>query len=121
VGDIYCLYSSQDGVPRYIGLTEGEADKRWKKHIASALDLTPGQLYDWMRDVVRRNGYVGVHVLQFGVIPADLAFYEGYWISQFPDLFNVRDNVTPAAAPTDVARQMILTIKAALVTQADSP
>ncbi|MBV9783704.1 MAG: hypothetical protein JO264_07770 [Acidisphaera sp.] len=101
-------------------MTEGDAEKSWKKHIASALDLTSGQLYDWIRDVVRHNEYVGVHVLQSDIIPADLAFYERYWISQFPDLFNLSGNDTPASMPTDVARQVILTIKANLVTQADS-
>ena len=119
MGDIYCLYSSEDGMPRYVGMTEGEADKRWKKHIASALDLANGSLYDWMRSVVRQGNYVGVHVLQSGVIPADLAFYESYWISHFPELFNVRENAAPATELSDIARQIVLTIKAKLVTQSD--
>lgn len=120
MGDIYCLYSSEDGMPRYVGMTEGEADKRWKKHITSALDLAHGNLYDWIRSVVRQGNYVGVHVLQSGVIPADLALFEGYWISQFPELFNVRENAVPATELSDIARQVVLMIKAKLVTQNDS-
>ena len=119
MGDIYCLYSSQDGMPRYVGMTEGEVDKRWKKHLTLALDLAQGNLYDWIRSVVRHGQYVGVHVLQSGIIPADLALFEGYWISQFPELFNVRENAAPAPELSDIARQVVLTIKARLVTQAD--
>ncbi len=121
MGDIYCLYSDQDGIPRYVGMTEGFADKRWKKHIASALDLANGELYDWIRGVVRQGNYVGVHVLQSGVVPADLPLFEGYWISQFPGLFNVRENTAPASELSGIARQVVLTIRAKLVGQVDGP
>lgn len=114
MGEIYCLYSSEDGVPRYVGGTEWNADKRWKKHLADALDLVAGQVYDWMRDVARRGHYVGVHVLQTGIIPAELGFYERYWIGQFAGLLNVRANGEPAAASSDTANHVIVAIKAKL-------
>src|SRR5437868_5352653 len=101
MAEVYCLYSSEDGLPRYVGATEWNADKRWKKHLADALDLVSGQLYDWMRDVSRRGNYVGVHTLQSGIIPADLEFYEHYWIGQFTQLFNVRGNDVPTVTATE--------------------
>jgi hypothetical protein len=117
MGEIYCLYSSEDGVPRYVGGTEWSADKRWKKHLADALDLIPGRLYDWMRDGARRGHYVGVHVLQTGVIPAELDFYERYWIGQFQGLLNIRGNEDAATELTDTATKVILAIKAKLAVQ----
>ena len=117
MGEIYCLYASENGIPHYVGMTEGSAEKRWKKHLTSALDKVSGELYDWMRDVTRRSGYIDFHVLQAGIIPADLQFYEEYWITQFPDLFNVRSNSTPPVAPSKIGSQVILAIKAKLVIQ----
>jgi hypothetical protein len=120
VGEIYCLYANENGIPRYVGMTEGDAEKRWKKHITSALDKVSGELYDWIRDVTRRGGYIDFHVLQSGIIPAELKFYEDYWITQFPDLFNVRANATPPVTPSPTGSQVILTIKAKLVIQDES-
>ncbi len=102
---------------RYVRGTEWHADKRSKKHLADALDLVAGQLYDWMRDVARRGDYVGVHVLQTGIIPAELEFYERYWIGQFAGLLNVRSNGQPAAASSDIARHVVVAIKAQLAMQ----
>jgi hypothetical protein len=101
-------------------MTEGDAEKRWKKHITAALDKASGEVYDWIRDVTRRGGYVDFHVLQSGIIPADLKFYEEYWISQFTDLFNVRANDAPPTAASPTAQQVILAIKAKLVVQDDT-
>lgn len=120
MGEIYCLYASENGVPRYVGMTEGDAEKRWKKHITSALDKVSGELYDWIRDVIRRGGHTDFYVLQSGIIPADLKLYEEYWITQFPDLFNVRANATPPVAPTPTGSQVILAIKAKLVVEDDA-
>jgi hypothetical protein len=117
MGEIYCLYSSEDGTPRYVGSTDYAADKRWKKHLADALDLVSGQLYDWMRDVARRGYYVGMHVLQTGIIPAELEFYERYWIAQFPNLLNERLNPTPAVSSSLTGNEVIVAIKAKLALQ----
>jgi hypothetical protein len=117
MGEIYCLYSSEDGVPRYVGAAEGSADKSWKKHITDALDLVSGSLYDWMRDIARRGHYVGLHVLQSGIIPTEVDFYERYWVSQFPGLFNTHADSKPLSDPTDVAINVISVIKSKLATQ----
>ena len=117
MGEVYCLYSSRDGLPKYVGQTEWEADRRWKKHVTNALDLVPGPLYDWMRDVARGGHYVGCHVLQSAIIPDELRFYERYWINQFPGLFNVYSNEAPVATPSEVARTVTVAIQAKLVVQ----
>jgi hypothetical protein len=121
MGEIYCLYSTSDAQPRYIGQTEWTADKGFQKHVTSALELTDGALYDWMRKVWRKDHDVGFHVLQTNIIPPDLAFYEQYWMSQFPKLFNVRDNGAPCDALTDIGRQIIVAIKSKLVMTAEVP
>ena len=117
MGEIYCLYSSADGVPRYVGSTEFLADKRWKKHLADALEMKPGSLSEWMREVARRSRYVGCHVLQTSVIPAELELYERYWLSQFPDLLNTRLIESPAADLSPVGRSVVLAIKSGLALQ----
>ncbi len=93
-------------------------DKRWKKHLADALDLVARSLGDWMRDVARRGDYVGVHVLQTGIIPAELEFYERYWIGQFAGLLNVHskmDNRLPPQVTSPV--HVVVAIKAQLAMQ----
>jgi hypothetical protein len=117
MGEIYCLYSSDDGVPQYVGATEGSADKSWKRHITEALDLAPGSLYDWMRETAQGGNYVGVHVLQSSVDAADLNFYESYWVSQFPGLFNTPGIRKPSSALTDTASSVIAAIKSKLAAQ----
>lgn len=117
MGEVYCLYSSEDGIPKYIGMTEWNSEKRWKKHISDALEKQPGRLYDWMRSVVRNNEYVSYRVLQTDITPSELNFYEKYWISQFKDLLNVRDNEKPPTDNSEVARNVIVSIKAELVTR----
>jgi hypothetical protein len=119
MGEIYCLYATSDAQPRYVGQTEGAADKRFKKHVTSALELTDGALYEWMRKVWRKDHDVGFHVLQTGIVPADLAFYEQYWMSQFPKLLNDSDNSVRCDALTDIGRQIVVAIKSKLVMTAD--
>jgi len=56
-----------------------------------------------------------------GVDPADLPLFEGFGISKFPGLFNVRENTAPASDLSGIARQVVLTIRAKLVAQVDGP
>jgi hypothetical protein len=60
---------------------------------------------------------VEAHVLQSSVIPADLEFYEKYWIAQFPGLLNLRDLPTLLAQPTDIGQKIILGLKAKLAAE----
>lgn len=89
---IYCLYSTENGVPRYVGRADDRVSCRFKQHVAAALEKDPGALYDWMREVWRKDFDVCVFTLQEGIIPKDHAMFEQYWIDQFTDLLNVVGN-----------------------------
>jgi hypothetical protein len=89
---IYCLYSTEDGMPRYVGRAAEKVSYRFKQHVTAALEKAPGVLYDWMREVWRSDFDVLVHTLQEGIIPKDEALFEQYWIDQFPTLLNVVGN-----------------------------
>jgi hypothetical protein len=84
----YCLYSTEDGEPRYVERSVDDPTQRLNQHIVAALEHHPGDLYDWMRDVWRRDCDVA---LQFDIDPNDLEFFERYWINQFSNLLNVTD------------------------------
>ncbi len=106
---VYCLYSTEDGEPRYVGRSSTKVSYRFKQHITAALDREPSALYDWMRDVWRRDFDVAFHILQEGIIPKDLDFFKRYWIDQFANLLNIEcDNKSAQESP--VAKD----IKAAL-------
>jgi hypothetical protein len=103
---VYCLYSTEDGVPRYVGRASDKVSYRFKQHVTAALEKEPGALYDWMRDVWRSDFDVLVYTLQEGIIPKDEAMFEQYWIDQFPTLLNVAGNRAGKDA-SPVAQQVI--------------
>lgn len=121
MGEIYCLYSTADGQPRYVGQTEWTGGKRFKKHVTAALEMEDGALYDWMRKAWRQGRDIGFHVLQTDIVPVELDFYERYWMSHFPRLFNKRANERPPEKITDVGRQIVVAIKAKLVMTEHEP
>lgn len=108
---IYCLYSTEDGWPRYVGRASDKVSYRFKQHVTAALDKEPGALYDWIRDVWRRGFDVSVHTLQEAVIPKDLDMFERYWIDQFADLLNVAGNRT-GKTDSDVAGEVKRALRA---------
>src|SRR5262245_29474723 len=65
------------------------ASARYKQHVAAALEKEPGPLYDWMREVYRRDHDVLLYILQEDIAPMHLEMFEGYWIGQFSDLLNI--------------------------------
>jgi hypothetical protein len=97
---IYCLYSTGDGLPRYIGHTRDNASRAHTEHLAAALDRgEKGALCDWIRDVLRRDQAVGMRVIQDDIDLRYLDVFERYWTEQFPKLLNkgVRSRRTPTA------------------------
>src|SRR5690349_10127968 len=86
---IYCLYSTEDGVPRYVGKADEKVSYRFKQHVSAALEKEPGALYDWIRDVWRKGHDVAPFTLQEGIAPGDHAMFEKYWMTQFAGLINV--------------------------------
>jgi hypothetical protein len=89
---IYCLYSTEDGVPRYVGRAGDKVSYRFNQHVTAALEKEPGLLYDWIRDVWRTGHDVAVHTLQEKIVPNDVDMFEQYWIDQFANLLNVVGN-----------------------------
>jgi hypothetical protein len=110
---VYCLYSTENGRPRYVGRASDKVSYRFKQHVAAALDKEPGALYDWMRDVWRRDKDVAVYTLQEGISPKDLDLFEQYWIEQFPDLLNVSDSKR-VKTDSKVAKQIMEAIRSQL-------
>jgi hypothetical protein len=102
---VYCLYSTKDGLPRYVGRADDKISYRFRQHVTAALEKEPGALYDWMRDVWRQGHDVGVFTLQEGIMPKDHAMFEQYWIDQFADLLNVMGN-RPGKTNTPIADQV---------------
>ena len=107
---VYCLYSTEDGIPRYVGRAADKVSYRFKQHVAAALEKEPGALYDWMRDVWRSDFDVAVYTLQEGVIPKDEDMFEHYWIDQFSSLLNVSGNRT-GKQYSDTAKQVIAALR----------
>lgn len=107
---VYCLYSTEDGVPRYVGRADDRVSYRFKRHVTAALEKEPGALYDWMRDVWRSEFDVGVFSLQEGIILKDHAMFEQYWMDQFGTLLNVTGN-KPSKTDSAIAQQIITAIR----------
>jgi hypothetical protein len=110
---VYCLYSTEDGVPRYVGRTDDKVSYRFKQHITAALEQEAGAVYDWIRDVWRRGHDIGVFTLQEGIMPKDLAMFEQYWIDQFAGLLNVVGNRADKRTSA-LAQQVVAAINAQL-------
>jgi hypothetical protein len=113
VGYIYCLYSTEDGIPRYVGRANDKVSYRFKKHVTAALDKEPGPVYDWMRDVWRRGHDVAAYMLQQRIVPKDAEMFELYWIDQFSELVNVAGNKA-GKINSAVANQITSAIKSQL-------
>lgn len=113
MGCLYCLFASDEGVPRYVGKTSRKPERRWKEHVARALDKEEeGQLCDWIRDVLRRGALIQFWVLQEDVAPVDLDNFEAYWTRQFAHLLN--DGIGGPEGSTDLGQAITASIKEAL-------
>lgn len=107
---VYCLFSTEDGRPRYVGKASDKVSYRFRKHVADALDMVPGPVNDWIRDVWRRSHDVSFYTIQERIIPKDLSMFEQYWIDQFGDLVNVVGN-RPGKSDSTVAAQITAAIQ----------
>jgi hypothetical protein len=85
---IYCLYSTENGVPRYVGQTCAAVGCRLNQHLRDASRQGRTRLHRWIRTAQSRGFEVRVHLLQMAVHPADMNFYEHYWRQQFAGLLN---------------------------------
>jgi hypothetical protein len=114
MGVIYCLYSKEDGLPRYVGQTDQDVALRYKQHLSSALDKgIVSAVNDWIRSVLRRESIIEYYVIQSDVNPQVLRVYEHYWLQQFSDLVNVNGPKTDVS--TKIGYQLIEAIRASLL------
>lgn len=116
-GYIYCLYSTQDGAPRYIGQTSDKVSYAFRHHVTAALEKEDGPLYAWIREVWHREHDINFYVLQARIAPKDLDMFEAYWVSQFAGLLNTVPGSKQAIADSHLAQQ----IKAVLAEQLRLP
>jgi hypothetical protein len=85
---VYCLYSTENGVPRYVGQTCAAVGDRLNQHFRDASRQGRSKLHRWIRTAQSRGFEVRAHLLQVAVHPADMNFYEHYWRQQFAGLLN---------------------------------
>lgn len=110
---VYCLYSTEDGEPRYVGRATDKVSYRFRQHVTAALEQEAGPLYDWMRDIWRRGHDIAFYMLQEGIAPKDVDMFEQYWISQFSNLLNVVGN-QGGKSDSKLANQVVAAIRAQL-------
>lgn len=114
MGAIFGLYSTRDGLVRYVGQTEYTARKSLDHIVTKALDREPGALFDWLRDEWRGDYEVRAHLLQDDVVPADLEMFERYWTEQFSDLLNVESAADRQRPTSELGQRINAAIKAQL-------
>lgn len=106
MGEIYGLYSTNEGRIRYVGQTEYTARKRLDLTITKALEHKTGALFDWVRDQWADGAEIQPYTLQDEIIPADLDLYECYWIEQFGQLLNVKTPADSERMSSDVGERV---------------
>lgn len=94
---MYCLYSTEDGTPKYVGQADQNVAVGFDRHVADALDRKSGEVNDWIRAVWARGHEVEAYTIQEGIDPKDLGMFEQYWIDQFAYLLNFRGDKAPRA------------------------
>jgi hypothetical protein len=121
VGEIYFLYSTEDGKPRYVGRSERSGARRYREHVARALDLESGKLCDWIRSAWDSGYEVEFYVIQTAIIPADLELFEQYWIGQFAGLLNDPAGKRPCAMSSSIGEQVIRAVQSMLSSRLQVP
>jgi hypothetical protein len=106
MGVVYGLFSTRDGLVRYVGQTEYTARKRLDLIVTKALDHESGALYDWVRTEWRSGAEVRAHILQDDIIPADLEMFELYWIEQFAGLLNASSHTEGPHTTTVIGQRV---------------
>jgi hypothetical protein len=101
---IYCLFSTTDGRPRYIGQTCEAPPVRQARHLRDAERRPYTRLHRWIHSVVAAGFQVRIYELQSHVQPRDLDLFVRYWMAQFRGLLNVGVGMPGVTADTEVAR-----------------
>lgn len=91
MGIIYCLYSTSNGKPRYIGKSTQALGSRYRQHEIDAADGDTKQpLHRWMRKEWLAGHDIRIHEIAYGITEEKLSFHEKGWMRNFEDLLNVR-------------------------------
>jgi hypothetical protein len=88
---IYCLFSTLDGVPHYVGKTTGAS--RLRQHESSARCGSLQPVHEWMRDEWCGGFEIHEEVIEYNVSEDRAHRIETSWMNQFPDLYNERKYV----------------------------
>jgi hypothetical protein len=103
VSCIYCLFSTADGRPRYVGQTTKTPPIRYYRHLGDAWRRRGTPLHRWIRITEAQGFEIRAFVLQTNVAPGDLDLFERYWMAQFASLLNTGAGTPNTAADTAVA------------------
>lgn len=92
MGSIYCLFSTKDAVPRYIGKASDLVYERYLDHRRKAQDGKSRRVYPWMRRAWLTGFEIDYLVIATEIPPGNLNYQEGLWIRKIPNLLNERGN-----------------------------
>ena len=108
---IYCLYAVNDGRPRYIGQTTKPVTVRLTQHLLAARRGRSTPLCRWLRATLAAGFPIKAHTMQTRVPPADLGFFERYWMAQFVGLVNAGAAVPRVGADSPAASALIRALR----------
>lgn len=100
MGLIYCLYSTEDRRPRYIGQTTKPLEQRLAQHMGRKVPAATAPVYAWIRTVHQAGFRVGAYAIQPDVGYADLDRFERYWMAQLTGLLNATKGTPVITADT---------------------
>lgn len=109
---IYCLYSTCDGRPRYIGQTTKPVAVRLAQHLRNARRTAQTPLSQWIRATLAGGFTVRIYTLQTAVAPADLNLFEIYWMGQFSGLLNASSGMPRSDTDSAVATALYHALQA---------
>jgi len=89
MAEIYGLFSGRDGKVRYVGMTAGDCEHRFKQHQRAQIDRYITPVYEWIHREWRDCFPVDCECLEWCTYAERLAI-ETKWINAFPDLLNER-------------------------------
>jgi hypothetical protein len=119
MSSIYCLYSTADGRPRYVGQTTKPTAARHARHLRDAAKTASTDLHRWILGVENDGFQVRAHVLQLNVAPRELNLFERYWMSQFAGLLNCGPGTPTVRVDTPLGRAVKRALRRQL--QAEGP
>jgi len=114
MAELFCLYSSKDGLPRFIGRTDETSESESKRLIAAALDGDKSVLSEWIVEVLRSGFIVDSYILQRDAAPDELETFERHWVNQFPGVLNKPHGKSRPTKKSALSQQIIAAIKAKL-------